>query len=118
MAAGTGQQGQVNLERTTWTEEPGQNREDKSENDSNARTAVSGEPWTRLLGQDSWHRRAGIEQPGRNCQDRTARTGKPGQNSWDRTAREYRQDSTSGTGKEDKTNRKGQQGQGKGIEQL
>ncbi len=50
------QLGQVNLGRTGETE---QNREGKSGHDSNARIAVSGEPWTRLFGQESLHRRAG-----------------------------------------------------------
>ncbi len=40
-------------DQTAWKGEPGQNREDKSGYESNARTAASGKPWTRLLGQDS-----------------------------------------------------------------
>jgi hypothetical protein len=76
-----GQSGYGSWERTTETGQPGhepwQNREDKSEDDSNTRTAASGEPWTRLLGQDSWHRTAGIGQLGRDSQDRTAGTGQP-----------------------------------------
>jgi hypothetical protein len=74
--------------RTTDTgrpgHEPGQNREDKSGDDNTTRSAASGEPWTRLLGQDSWHRTARIGQLGHDVQDRTAREG--------------RQDSTSRTG--------------------
>jgi hypothetical protein len=54
------------IDRIAWTGEPMQNRVDKSGHDSNARTAASGEPWTRLRGQDSWHRLVGIEQPGRD----------------------------------------------------
>ncbi len=38
------------------TGERGKNREDKSGHDSNARTTSLLEQWTRLLGQDSWHR--------------------------------------------------------------
>jgi hypothetical protein len=72
-----GQPRQVNLDWTAWTGEPGQNREDTSGHDSNVRTAASGEPWARLLGQDSWHRTVGIRQPGCNSQDRTVGTGKP-----------------------------------------
>jgi hypothetical protein len=52
----TGKLGQVNLDRTALTGECGQNREDKSGHDSNARTTALGEQWTRLLGQDSWQR--------------------------------------------------------------
>jgi len=40
-------------DQTAWTGEPGQNREDKSGHESNARTTASGKPWKRLLGQDS-----------------------------------------------------------------
>ncbi len=39
--------------QTAWTGEPGQNREDKSGHESNARTTASGKPWKRLLGQYS-----------------------------------------------------------------
>jgi hypothetical protein len=67
----------VNLDQTAWTGEPGQNREDKSGHESNARTVASRNPWTRLLGQDSWHRPAGIGPPGHDSQDRTAGTGQP-----------------------------------------
>jgi hypothetical protein len=38
------------IDRIAWTDEPGQNREDESGNDSNSSTAASGEPWTRLVG--------------------------------------------------------------------
>jgi hypothetical protein len=58
---------------TAWTGEPGQNREEKSGHESNTRTVVSGMPWTRLLGEDSWHSPAGIGQPGHDSQDRAAR---------------------------------------------
>ncbi len=57
-------------DQTAWTGEPGQNREDKSGHESKARTAASGKHWTRLLGQDSWHRPAGIGQPGQDSQIR------------------------------------------------
>jgi hypothetical protein len=36
--------------------------------------AVSGEPWTRLLGQDSWHMTARVH-PGQETENKTARTG-------------------------------------------
>jgi hypothetical protein len=62
-------------------------------------TAVSGKPWTRLLGQDSSDRTAGIGQLGRDCQDRTAR-----EDSRDSTVHPEQE-------KEDKTARTGQQGQ-------
>jgi hypothetical protein len=84
------------IDLTAWTGECGQNREDKSGHDSNARTAASRELWTRLLGQDSWHSSAGIGQPGRDSEDRTARedsqdrisrTGNIGQYCQNRTAR-------------------------------
>jgi hypothetical protein len=77
MAAGTGEPGHVNLDQAAWTGELGQNREDKSGHDSNARTAASGKLWTRLLDQDSWHRTSGIGQPGRDSQERTVGTGQP-----------------------------------------
>ncbi len=76
-----GQLGQVNLDRSAWTGEPVQNREDKPGYDSNARTAASGEH-----GQDLWDRTAGTGQLGEDSQDRTARTGQPGQDSWDKNA--------------------------------
>jgi hypothetical protein len=65
MAAGTGPLKEdsgdrsIYVGRTAWTGETEQNREGKSGHDSNARIAVSGEPWTRLFGQESLHRRAG-----------------------------------------------------------
>jgi hypothetical protein len=66
----------VNLDRTAWTGEPGQSREDKSGHDINARTTASGQRWTRLLGRDSCHRTAGIGQLGYNSWDMTAMTGR------------------------------------------
>jgi hypothetical protein len=93
----TGQAEQINVDLTAWTGEPGQNREDKSGHDNNTGTAVSGEPWTRLLGQDSWHR--------------TARIGQLGCDSQDRTAREDSQVSTSRTGNRGQDCRNRQQGQ-------
>jgi hypothetical protein len=57
-------------------------------------TAASREPWTRLLEQESWHRRAGTGQPELNIQDRTARetggTVHPGQETEDKTASKNR----------------------------
>jgi hypothetical protein len=56
-----------------------------------------------LLGQDTWHRTAGIGKPGRNSQDWTARTRQPektvgtvgtvhpGQETEDKTARKEKQ---------------------------
>jgi hypothetical protein len=73
----TGQPEQVNLDQTAWRCDPTQNREDKSGHDSNTRIAASGEPWTRLLGQDSWHRTSGIGELGCYSQVWTARTGQP-----------------------------------------
>jgi hypothetical protein len=104
----TGQLGQVNLDWTAGAGEPGQNREDKSGHDSNARTVVSRDPWSRLLGQDSWQRTAGIGQPGRDSQDRTARTGQPEKTLGALHPREET---------EDKTDRTGQQEHDKGIGQ-
>jgi hypothetical protein len=56
-----GQSGCGIWERTTETEQPGQDREDKPGHDSNTRTAASEVPWTRFLG-----RTTGTGQPGRD----------------------------------------------------
>ncbi len=131
--AGTGELGQESqkdrqdstariADRTAWTGEPGQNREDKSVHESNVRTAASGKPWTRLLVQGSWHRPTKIGQPGYDSQDRTAGTGHPGQDSWDRTAGTGQPEKTvrtvhPGQETEDNTARTGQQGEDKEIGQ-
>jgi hypothetical protein len=88
MAAGTGQ---VNLDRTAWTGEPRQDREDYQD-----KTSTLGQQCQESCGQDCRGRIAGIGQPGRNSQDRTARkdsrsstsrTGNKGQDCQNRIAR-------------------------------
>jgi hypothetical protein len=116
--AGTGELGQGSqkdrqdstariIDWTSLTGEPGQNRDDKSGLESDASRAASGKPWTRLLGQDSWHRPAGIGQPGHDSQDRTAGTGQPektvrtvnpGQETEDNTSRTGQGNMTTVTG--------------------
>ncbi len=117
----TGQVGQGRYDRATGMGQPWQDsaggtagkgllRQDSRDMslgyESNTRTAASGELWTRLLGQYSWHRTAGIGLPGCDIQNRTAGTGQPG-----RTVRTVHpgletEDKNNKTGKQEKESKK------------
>jgi hypothetical protein len=84
--AGTGQSGQDSLhslDRTVWTDWPGQVSQEKD------MIMSSGELWSRFPRQGSWNRTAGTGQRG---QDRRVRTGNLGPDNWERTAETGRPD--------------------------
>jgi hypothetical protein len=74
-----GQPGQVNLDWSPWTGEPGKNREDKSEQDSNDKTRERAVD--KVAGAGQLAHTAGTGQLGHNSQERTSVTGQLGQDS-------------------------------------
>jgi hypothetical protein len=60
----TGEPGQVSLTGQPGKVSMGRRKRTSQDMTATPRTAAKGEPWTRLLRQDNWHRTAGTGQQG------------------------------------------------------